>query len=524
MEIKIDVSQQLQQVFEQTPAAIAIISRNEYVLEFANDTYLRIIDRGRECIGRPLFDILPELENQGIKELLTNVIESGQPYSGTEFEVAFYRQGKTDRTYFNFIYNPLRQDDGHISGVIVVCFNVTDLVTSKRRAEESELLLEQKVNERTAELRASHEAMRQQRDFVEKILNSSIDNICVLDRELRYIGFNEKCEQTYKKSKEEVLGKSVIDVFPDLSGSVFHVSAQKALTGIPVYEQVYRSLVTGRHFEINFIPLKDQWERVYAVLVIAHDNTQTIEAAKSLAEKNDQLSRTNRELERFAYIASHDLQEPLRKIRTFASLIERELPENFAGAKYFEKIHSSSERMSRLIKDLLNYSKLSGAQHEEEVVDLENVLKNVISDYELLIDETGATIECGELPVIKGIPLQLHQLFSNLIGNSLKFAGQEPIIQIISAVAPCKELKKYFPNASANDYSEVVIKDNGIGFDQKFSEQIFTIFQRLNDRKVSGTGIGLAMCRKIAESHNGFIRAEGKAGEGASFYVYFPNA
>lgn len=516
------IDEQLWNVFEQTPAAIAIIARNNYVLEFANDSYLEIIDKGAESIGKSLFDILPELTNQGIKELLDNVMESGQPHLGKEFEVRLQRNEKAEGTYFNFIYHPLRYEDGNIRGVIVVCFNVTDLVTSRQRAEESELLLEQKVKERTAELQASHEAMRQQRDFVEKILNASIDNICVLDRELRYIGFNEKSVETYMKSKEEVLGRCVLEIFPEVAGSMFHISLQKALSGIPAYDQDYQSLVNGRHFEINFIPLKDQSNSVYAVLVIAHDNTGAIEAAKMLEEKNEQLSRTNRELEQFAYIASHDLQEPLRKIRTFSYLIEREVPEDFAAAKYFEKIQESSARMSGLIKDLLDYSRLSGGDVVTEEVDLANVVSNVISDYELLIEEAGARILCADLPVVKGIPHQLHQLFSNLIGNALKFAQEKPVVEVSSGIVPFTHVKKYFPVVPEIHYTEVSVKDNGIGFDQIFSEQIFTIFQRLNDRHVSGRGIGLAICRKIVENHNGFIRAEGKVGQGATFYIYFP--
>ncbi len=178
-----------------------------------------------------------------------------------------------------------------------------------------------------------------------------------------------------------------------------------------------------------------------------------------------------------------------------------------------------------LISDLLNFSRLAKDGNPCSEVDLEAVVENVRTDFELVVQQKNATITCGKLPVIEAIPLQVNQLFYNLVGNSLKFSrpGQAPVITISARDFPPAEVKK-FPSLTAGvDYVEIIFRDNGIGFRQEYAEQIFTIFQRLNDRQAySGTGIGLALCRKIAVNHHGEIFAISKENEGAEFHVILP--
>jgi PAS domain S-box-containing protein len=238
---------------------------------------------------------------------------------------------------------------------------------------------------------------------------------------------------------------------------------------------------------------------------------------RELRQANEKLEKSNRELEQFAYIASHDLQEPLRKIQTFASLLERSVENNMLSKKYFEKINSSALRMSVLIRDVLNYSRLAKDDDEFKETDLNEIVKNVITDFELLIKEKEAAFFTGKLPVIRGIPHQLHQLFSNLINNSLKFTAGNPIISITAGKVSRADLN---PN---QEYIQLLFNDNGIGFEQKFAEQIFTIFQRLNTREsYKGTGIGLALCKKIVENHRGIIEATSELGKGATFRIILP--
>jgi PAS domain S-box-containing protein len=249
------------------------------------------------------------------------------------------------------------------------------------------------------------------------------------------------------------------------------------------------------------------------------------ERTKELKEANEQLERSNAELEQFAYITSHDLQEPLRKIRTFASRMEDELTGSGHSTvmKHLQKVIASSERMSVLIRDLLNYSRLTKEEQGFEPVDLNEVLKDVLTDFEVLIAQKKAVIKPKSLPVVKGIALQLNQLFFNLIGNSLKFSRPNvaPVIQIHGELIDASQATSI--GLKEHNYFRISFSDNGIGFGSKYKEQIFEIFQRLNSRdQYAGTGIGLALSKKVVENHHGMIVAESEEGEGATFNVYLP--
>jgi two-component system, chemotaxis family, CheB/CheR fusion protein len=244
-----------------------------------------------------------------------------------------------------------------------------------------------------------------------------------------------------------------------------------------------------------------------------------------LKRANIDLAKSNNELEQFAYVASHDLQEPLRKIQTFADLLHHHLGNPEKSTLYITKITECSERMMTLISDLLNFSRLSKDGNPCSDVDLEAVVENVRTDFELVVQQKKATISSGKLPVIEGIPLQINQLFYNLVGNSLKFSrpGQAPVIRITARALPAADVKRFSSLTPGSEYVEIIFRDNGIGFRQEYAEQIFTIFQRLNDRQAySGTGIGLALCRKIAVNHHGEIFALSKENEGAAFHVILP--
>lgn len=518
---RLHLSNLLQHVFEQTPAAITIIRKENYTVEFANNLYLQMVDKGHDFIGKSLFTSLPEIENQGVRELLDNVMATGKPYLGEELELFINRQGMRDKTYFNFIYHPLKEQDDSITGVIVVCYEVTDLVMARKRAEESETLLEAKVKERTIELESKNDELMQQKDFAETIFNSSVDILSVFDKHLRFIMVNSKFEELYQLGKERVIGKHILEVFPRAEDSMFYRSLTASAQGSARYIKDYVSIVTDRIYELYTVPLK-HYSDIYAVLSIAHDVTEVTEAARKLEDKNSELLKINQDLEQFAYVASHDLQEPLRKIRTFSSLLEKNLSVDAQSAKYFEKIHSSAERMSGLIRDLLNFSRLSNTPAEFESVDLNEVLRVVVSDFELMIEEKHATIIYPNLPSVKGIPVQLHQLFSNLVSNALKFSDGDPVITLSSNIISAQEYEDMAERAYHESYVEIVFGDNGIGFDPKFSDRIFTIFQRLHDKETSGTGIGLALCKKIAANHRGSIRAESTPGKGSTFYIYLP--
>ncbi len=237
---------------------------------------------------------------------------------------------------------------------------------------------------------------------------------------------------------------------------------------------------------------------------------------------NEELLRTNQELEQFAYVSSHDLQEPLRKIQTFSDLVNSRLEDaNDEVRSFLNKINASARRMSVLINDLLNYSRVSKADENFVAVNLNRVLHNVSNDFEVLIKQKNAIVRADTLPIIRGIPIQINQLFYNLLSNALKFCSEKPVIKITCEELAGDELPPNIPLPQDKIYVVLHFADNGIGFEQVYASQIFTIFQRLNNRsQYSGTGIGLAICKKIAENHEGFITAESEPGQGSTFHVY----
>ena len=256
------------------------------------------------------------------------------------------------------------------------------------------------------------------------------------------------------------------------------------------------------------------------------DITDEVLANQAIEQRNRELEANNKELQTFNYVASHDLQEPLRKIQTFISrLVDKDLnslSEN--GQQYLLRIQDSSQRMRVLIDDLLKFSRANKGEQVFEVTDLNEVLDNSKLELAQIIEEKKAIVTNDELPNLNVIPFQMQQLFSNLINNSLKYSQENivPIITInISEVDASKEIA--IPVNEKNKYYKIIFKDNGIGFDSQYAEKIFLLFNRLHNKdEYSGTGIGLAICKKIVENHNGFIFADGEINKGSIFTIYLP--
>jgi two-component system CheB/CheR fusion protein len=379
--------------------------------------------------------------------------------------------------------------------------------------------LEKKVDERTTELNHANSELKLKSEFVETIIDSTVDVIAVFDTQLNFVILNKYGREIYGV-KDDILGRNIFDVFPQVKNSPMYDDLQRALKGEKVYNPKYMSRVSNRILENFYVPLLDKDNKVYSLLVIGHDITDTTEANEKLLLLNKELEKSNRDLEQFAFVASHDLQEPLRKIQTFSHLIESKIDYKETTRKYIEKVISSAMRMTELIKSVLNYSRLSNENEGFAPVDLNQVVENIRSDYELTIAEKQAIIEVDELPVLPGNQLQLNQLFLNLISNSLKFSEVKPVISITSRIVEKSQLTS---NGLKGQYAELIFKDNGIGFEQHYADKVFTVFQRLhNKQQYPGTGIGLALCKKIVDNHGGHISVSSRLGEGTTFTIYLP--
>lgn len=492
----------------QAPVGIAILKGREFTFEMANNIYLKLTGKTSEIIGQPLIRVLPEMKEQGFLDMLTKVMLTGISYHGNEYPITLVRNGKSEMIYLNFVYEPMRESNENIKRIMVIVIDVTDQVMARKEVEDSQLELLQ---------------MAESMPHVVWIANSDGNVTYFSDRVSEFSGAERMEDGTW-------LWAGMLH--PDDITSTASAWISALQTG-SLYEAEHRIRMTDGCYKWHLTrayPYKDE-----AGKVIKWFGTATnIDEQKRLAEKLElrvqertkELQKSNNELAQFAYIASHDLQEPLRKIITFIQLLQRDLePVNEKGKTYLEKIANSSERMSNLIKDILNFSQLSKNSEAIKKADLNDSLQTILNDFELLIQEKNAIIKSDRLPVLQAIPMQINQMFYNLISNALKFVdnAKQPVIQITSQLLSKKEVTQYMDLNPSLSYYKIQFTDNGIGFDQKYSDQIFTIFQRLNNRQsFSGTGIGLALCKKIVMNHSGYITATSEENQGAVFTVILP--
>jgi PAS domain S-box-containing protein len=272
--------------------------------------------------------------------------------------------------------------------------------------------------------------------------------------------------------------------------------------------------------------IRDESGKVLQYNGLLKDITEKYLNNRMLEQKIQQLDKSNNNLQEFVYVASHDLQEPLRKITTFTDRLQYKCGPTLTqeANMYISRINAAGRNMQLLLEDLLDFSRLSFTDKQYVPVSIEDTINDVLSDLEITIAESRAKVLCDNLPEVEGYPSQLRQLFNNLINNSIKFKKPDTTVEI-SIV--CDDVNheefSHLPLKKELKYMRIVIQDNGIGFDQEFSERIFMVFQRLHGKvEFSGSGIGLAICKKIVDNHHGFIYANGVLNEGATFTVLLP--
>ncbi len=246
---------------------------------------------------------------------------------------------------------------------------------------------------------------------------------------------------------------------------------------------------------------------------------------EQLVTNNESLKQMNEELDQFAYMASHDLQEPLRKIQVFSDKILRNNNFDPDSEKYFNKIIASSKRMQSLINNLLEFSRHTVSSNDFRKTPLTDLVKNALTELEVEIEKSNAKINYNDLPVVSAVPGLMQQLFYNLFSNAIKFRkpSRDLVIDVRAEKMNPDDLSDFIKYTNHRSYYKITVQDNGIGFDDKYAEDIFRVFKRLHSyHEYEGTGVGLSICKKIVEKHNGFIKAESKLDQGATFIIGIP--
>ncbi len=365
------------------------------------------------------------------------------------------------------------------------------------------------------------------KDYMDNIISSMMDALIVIDSDLKIKTINNAAGILLNYSPDELIDNSIKIIFPvpeenPLSGEkLAKIISQGGLTN---HETVFHKK-NGEKVPVLFScsVMKEDNSKLKYIVCTSKDITERKQAEEELLLQTEKLTQTNLELQSFAYAASHDLQEPLRKIISFSDRIMKKnaLILDVQTLDYFHRIQNATMRMQTLITDLLSYSRLTTQAQPFTRVELDLIASEVISDLETRIEQTGGKVELNNLPEIEADPTQILQLFQNLISNGLKFhtPGVAPLVEVTARIVNAENNKLKW----RRQFVELTFKDNGIGIDERYFDRIFGVFQRLHGKdEYEGTGVGLSICHKIVERHNGQIRIKSKVGEGSSFIVTLP--
>jgi two-component system, LuxR family, sensor kinase FixL len=376
-----------------------------------------------------------------------------------------------------------------------------------------------------SQVKAAEIALKESQNRIQAIFDTAVDGIITINERGIIQSVNPSAATIFGYSEEELIGNTINMLMPEPYSSQhdqymenYHRTGERKIIGIGRVVEGLKKDGTTFPFYLSVGEVFVGGQRLYTGFV--HDITEQKRNEEKLKRYAADLERSNQELQNFAYVSSHDLQEPLRKIQAFGDRLKTKERENLSeqGKDYIDRMLNAAVRMQNLINDLLTFSRVTSKARPFEKVDLNQVLQGVISDLEISIEKNKATIEVDTLPVIEADNTQMRQLFQNLISNGIKFRKENvnPHIKISYKKFQVQSEK---PGTSPDNFIELYFEDNGIGFDEKYLDRIFNIFQRLEGQKYEGSGIGLSICRKIAIRHGGHITAKSKSGEGTTFIV-----
>lgn len=612
------------------PVAMCILDGPSFNVTIANDRMFEIWGKpSGKMLGKPIFEGLPEVKDQGLEQLLQQVYRTGETFFASELPVMINRNGKDDLTFLNFVYEPFRSGNGKITGVIAVAIEVTEQVVARKKIEESEAGLKR------FKFMADH----------------ALDQFILMRRDGSFAYLNDKAIEAWGYQETELKHLSVPDIDPNFQKEEFNALFAKAnQQAIPKFETLHKrknGIIYPVEVNINAITLNEEpylfavarditdakearnileqsetrsrlaidaarlgtfeinipdqtifysnrtaeifgfdpstshsyyefqsvihkddkhirlnaheesmktgslfyearvihpdksihWIRLNGTRINKNgvaflygtimDITKDKKAAELLEQKieerTSELKQLNEQLRQFTYAASHDLQEPLRKITFFLDRLMTNIGPilDEDNKKVAQRIVHTTERMRGLIDDLLDYSNATLGVTAFQDVDIHEIVSSVIDDMEAVIIETQAVVSLEELPRMKGDQRQLRQLFQNLVGNALKYhkKGEAPVVHIRSEIIKGEDAEQPLPvERRTESFYLIEVRDHGIGFDQEDANRIFNLFQRLHGKaEYKGTGVGLAIAEKVVTNHNGFIWSTSQPGKGASF-------
>jgi PAS domain S-box-containing protein len=520
--------QRLHELFEQLPLAVAVLQGPEYVIELANPTVCTLWGRTpEETMGTALFELLPEIRDQGFKELLDEVVRTGQPYAASELPSVLVRDGKLDTLYWDFVYQPLRDPSGRVTGVTVLATEVSAQVNARLH------LAAQQQLQAVFELAPVAIGVFAGPDYVVEVCNPGLQAIWGL-------------------TAEQVLNRPLFEVLPETRHQGFKEQLDEVVrTGVPyVAHEVPLQVNRQGHMTtiyVNFVyhPLRNEQGQTTAIVKVATDVTEQV-AARHLVQRlneanvqrlneelavsneelrsanqellasNQQLVRTNGDLDNFIYTASHDLKAPISNIEGLLSALLVELPTAIRLAEpvrpLLDMMHESVERFQQTIVQLTDISKLQLAHAQvAEQVNLAALVEHVRLDLAPVLAAAGArfTVQVQACPTVSFSPKNLRSILYNLLSNAVKY--QDP------ARAPEVQLRCH----RAGPTVVLEVQDNGLGLCPHQQSRLFGMFQRLHDH-VEGSGIGLYMVKKMVENAGGTINVQSQPGVGSTFTVTFP--